>query len=90
MEFKEEHISDFEELFQARKGKIRNHTGCESLSLLRDMNNPCVFLTYSYWTDVQDLERYRNSDLFMNTWKEIKPWFNSAPQAWSVSEEVTL
>ena len=84
MEFKEEEITAFLNNFEQVKTSIRNFKGCQFLELYRDKNNPTIFFTYSKWTDEQDLENYRKSELFGGVWKKTKPMFNKKAEAWSV------
>ena len=82
--FKEEHISTFSTLFDQVKNNIRAFEGCSHLELWQDVNNPCIFFTYSFWESPSHLETYRHSDLFKTTWKETKVLFNDKPEAWSI------
>ncbi len=84
MNFKVDKIDNFLSIFNANKEKIRNHEGCSHLELLRDKTNPTIFFTYSYWDKEQDLENYRNSELFKTVWAKTKVLFNDRPEAWSV------
>ncbi len=77
-------VDDFLKLFSEVKNKIANVEGCEGLSLLRDMNQPNVLFTYSFWKEEANLEAYRNSELFQQTWAGTKILFNDAPKAWSL------
>jgi (4S)-4-hydroxy-5-phosphonooxypentane-2,3-dione isomerase len=90
MEFSKEHIPDFELLFEERKEKIRNQNGCLGLTLLQDKNKPCIFFTYSHWENEDDLNKYRDSELFIDTWQTIKKWFSAKGEAWSVHEKAML
>jgi (4S)-4-hydroxy-5-phosphonooxypentane-2,3-dione isomerase len=90
MTFRKEHIADFEQLFEARKQKIRNCEGCISLTLLHDKNDARIFFTYSHWQDESFLEQYRTSKLFIDTWQIVKQWFDDKAQAWSVNDIVNL
>ena len=45
------------------------------LELYQDKNNPEIFFTYSYWDKEEDLEHYRNSELFKNVWIQTKKYF---------------
>ncbi len=90
MEFKDEKVNDFLNNFNSVKEKIRNTKGCRLLELYKDKNKPNVFFTYSYWNNEQDLENYRNSDLFKNVWAKTKPLFNVKPEAWSVDKTYVL
>lgn len=84
MTFQEEHCEDFLDHFETIKHKIIAMPGCESLRLHRDLNNPTVFFTYSNWRADSDLQHYRQSQLFIETWKIVKTWFGEKAEAWSV------
>ena len=90
MGFHEENVTAFLEIFESKKEKIRSNTGCQLLELYRDKNDPTVFFTYSYWETAQDLENYRNSELFKVVWAKTKALFNTKPEAWSVDKIVSL
>ena len=90
MSFHKEHISAFLSMFEEKKAFIRASKGCSLLELYQDKNNPEIFFTYSYWDKEQDLENYRNSDLFKNVWAKTKVFFNDKPLAWSVDKKVSL
>ena len=83
-------IEDFEKMFDEKKATIRDFKGCEFLELYQDKNNKELFFTYSYWETEQDLENYRNSELFKNVWTKTKALFNDKAEAWSVDKKVTL
>ncbi|APY09912.1 antibiotic biosynthesis monooxygenase [Seonamhaeicola sp. S2-3] len=90
MGFHEMHIDTFLSNFNANKKQIRNFKGCKFLELYRDKNNPNIFFTYSYWETENDLEQYRQSELFKNVWNKTKVLFNIKPEAWSVDKLETL
>ncbi len=90
MSFHSKHIDEFLEMFEEKKQFIRNSDGCKLLELYQDKNNPEIFFTYSYWEKESDLENYRNSDLFINTWKQTKTYFNDKPLAWSLDKKASL
>jgi heme-degrading monooxygenase HmoA len=90
LSFHKEKIPLFLENFELMKEKIRNSQGNRLLELYQDKNNPEVFFTYSYWESEQDLENYRNSELFYDVWNFTKKLFNNKPEAWSVNKLVTL
>ena len=90
MGFHEVHIATFLTNFNAKKEFIRNSNGCQLLELYRDKNDPTIFFTYSYWETEQDLENYRNSDLFKGVWTQTKILFNKKPEAWSVDKTMVL
>jgi len=90
MSFSEEHIDDFLNNFEENKSKIRAFKGCNLLELYRDKINSNIFFTYSYWESENDLEQYRQSDLFKSVWSKTKALFNSKPEAWSVDKLESL
>lgn len=90
MSFHEENIGAFLENFELMKTKIRNSPGNRLLELYQDKNDPRIFFTYSYWETEQDLESYRQSELFYDVWQFTKKLFNDKPEAWSVDKRVVL
>ena len=90
MSFHQEHIKAFQEIFEEKKEFIRNSDGCKLLELYQDKNNPEIFFTYSYWEKEENLENYRNSELFKSVWAKTKILFNDKPAAWSVDKKVSL
>ncbi|TXD53023.1 MULTISPECIES: putative quinol monooxygenase [unclassified Polaribacter] len=90
MSFHSKYIKEFQAMFEEKKQLIRNSDGCQLLELYQDKNNPELFFTYSYWENESDLENYRNSDFFKETWKQTKTYFNEKPEAWSVDKKESL
>lgn len=90
LSFHEEKIPAFLENFELMKEKIRNAPGNRFLELYQDKNNKCIFFTYSYWETEEDLENYRNSELFYDIWTYTKQFFNDKPEAWSVDKLASL
>jgi heme-degrading monooxygenase HmoA len=90
LSFHQENIVSFLDNFELMKEKIRNAPGNRLLELYQDKNNKCIFFTYSYWETEQDLENYRNSELFYDVWNFTKKLFNDKPEAWSVDKLVAL
>ena len=77
-------------LFDEKKEFIRKSEGCRLLELYQEQTSSNVFFTYSYWDSENDLENYRHSDLFKNTWSKTKVLFNEKPQAWSLNKIISL
>ena len=90
MSFEADKIDLFLANFNENKENIRKSKGCELLELYRDKTNSNVFFTYSYWETENDLENYRNSELFKKVWSKTKILFNDKPQAWSVDKHTIL
>ena len=90
MGFHPEHIATFLANFDKKKEYIRNSSGCRLLELYRGQQDETIYFTYSYWDSEQDLNNYRNSELFKEVWAETKILFNTKPEAWSVDKVVSL
>lgn len=90
MHFQDEHINDFKQLFTERKDKIRHFPGCTFLELWQDQHQPGIFYTYSIWQHENDLEQYRQSPIFQDTWQTVKQWFADKPMAFSAQSFITL
>jgi heme-degrading monooxygenase HmoA len=87
MTFKKEDVDSFLEVFENSKQFIRATQGCTHLELWRDINTSNIFFTHSHWLTEQDLENYRNSELFKQVWKKTKPKFEIAAEAWSLKSK---
>lgn len=90
MSFREDETDAFLDNFEKVKQNIRNFPGNRFLELYRDKQDPAIFFTYSYWEKEEDLEAYRNSELFKEVWAFTKRLFREKAQAWSVDKLVTL
>lgn len=88
MGFKPENCEDFKVLFYSVQPMIAAFPGCMHVELLRDKTNPDFFFTLSHWNSEKDLEAYRVSELFKDTWTKTKALFAHKPEAWS-TEKVT-
>jgi len=89
MGFAPEHVDTFLTIFDKYKEYIRGREGCQLLELYQE-NNSTVFFTYSYWNSEEDLQQYRNSNVFKEVWSQTKALFNQKPEAWSVTKKITL
>lgn len=90
MSFHPEYIDQFLANFEKKREFIRKSPGCRLLELYRGKQDTNIFFTYSYWDQEEDLENYRNSDLFKGVWAETKVLFNDKPEAWSVDKVVSM
>jgi quinol monooxygenase YgiN len=84
MSFHPHTIDSFLELFAERKTTILSFPGCRHLELLKDINNPHQYFTYSTWANEAALNNYRQSEFFIETWATTKRLFAEKPEAWSV------
>ena len=82
----------FLDIFEKAKMQIRLQEGCQGLELLRSARDGSISVwTISLWNSNEDLDRYRSSDLFKNTWTAVKPLFSGKARAWTLTtiEEVS-
>ena len=86
MEFQQAKVNTFLDLFKETRDKIANFDGCLGVELLQTNDNGNLFFTYSKWNSEQDLENYRNSELFKQTWIKTKAMFSDKPEAWSLNQ----
>lgn len=86
MHFKPTEIDNFIKLFNEVYPAISAFEGCNSVVLLKSIEDATIMFTYSNWHSPEALESYRNSELFSNTWRKIKALFANPAQAWSVEE----
>lgn len=73
----------FVNAFNTHKHEIKAFNGCNHLELLAENNDSGIVFTYSKWDSQDDLESYRNSELFKGIWSTVKPMFSDKPEAWS-------
>jgi heme-degrading monooxygenase HmoA len=84
MTFRAEGLPAFYQLFEKVRGKIATFPGCMELRIYTDISDKTIIFTYSEWTSEQDLNNYRNSLLFRQTWSETKKLFKAPAEAWSI------
>lgn len=84
MEFEPEKVGDFLILFEEVKEKIGTQPGCTHLELCKDASSDHVYYTFSTWVKDEDLQRYRHSKLFEETWARTKVLFAGKPIAFSL------
>jgi heme-degrading monooxygenase HmoA len=84
MSFKPELLPDFLAMFQETQPKIAGMPGCLGVELKQDIAQKHVYYTLSHWRSETDLNAYRHSALFLETWAKTKAMFQDKPQAFSV------
>jgi heme-degrading monooxygenase HmoA len=85
MTFREEAVPVFvEEVFEKSKAQIRSFQGCRHMELLQNNARPNVMFTLSIWDSEEDLNLYRASALFADTWAKTKALFADKPEAWTL------
>lgn len=87
MDFDPEKVADFLTLFETVKEKISTFPGCTHLELCKDAKVNHVYYTFSKWESEDDLEAYRQSELFEGTWAKTKVLFGGKPMAYSLTPD---
>ncbi len=85
LHFQPEKIEDFLILFDQVALNVNNQPGCIEMFMTQDIHNPQIFITHSKWESENDLNNYRDSELFAIIWPTIKPWFEKKTEAWSMN-----
>lgn len=86
MYFSESSGKEFFQIFEQSVEKIKEFKGCHQVILLKDVNDENVMMTYSIWEKDEDLQNYRTSDFFKNTWNKTKLLFVQKAEAWSMKD----
>ena len=86
MSFQPDKVEEFKTIFKTNWKLIAGFKGCSHVELLQDKIHPNIFFTFSIWENENDLNAYRDSELFEKVWSRTKVLFNDKPQAWSVEE----
>jgi heme-degrading monooxygenase HmoA len=89
MDFKASEVENFDEMFIAIQPQIEDMPGCKRVMLLKSKSSPELRTTLSLWSEEEDLNNYRKSELFGVIWPKTKAKFNNEPIAWSVDWEVS-
>jgi len=84
MTFRSGEADAFLSIFEQYREQIAAASGCLSLEMLRDANNPEVFFTYSTWENPEALDAYRQSEIFGIVWPQTKSLFAFPAEAWTV------
>jgi heme-degrading monooxygenase HmoA len=85
MTFSLDKVDEFVTIFEERKNTIKSFPGCQHLELWQDTKDRNIFFTYSHWQTEKDLDHYRFSEFFKETWTLSKAMFAAKAEAWSLS-----
>lgn len=88
MKFTSQGLVEFYKLFKESAPVIKSFKGCISVKLLEETKNNNLLFTLSEWETEKDLEYYRNSNFFRETWDQTKRLFEDKPEAWSTTEVI--
>lgn len=85
MEFHAENVPAFMEIWHNSHPKIAQRPGCHSVALHHDARQANVLYTVSQWESEEDLNAYRDSDLFGQVWPATKALFSAPAKAFSLT-----
>lgn len=86
MHFRPEEVESFIDIYRKSRPFILEMKGCLGVSLHSQAGKPEIMFTISKWDSEEDLNHYRNSDFFKQTWTKTKALFESSADAWSLEE----
>lgn len=86
MYFMPDAVDEFLDVYGRTQAAILNMEGCSYLELLRDTNDPSVFVTISHWESPRALNEYRKSELFKKIWRRAKAHFSKPAEAFSLEK----
>ncbi|MCZ2101263.1 MAG: antibiotic biosynthesis monooxygenase [Chitinophagales bacterium] len=76
----------FVEIFKTSQPLIAAFDGCLGVEIKVDATAPDVYYTVSRWRSIDDLEKYRHSELFQTTWSKTKILFKEKAMAFSLMD----
>lgn len=81
LKFHPQHRERFLQLFEQVYPQIRARPGCLALHLVAEADGAADFLTISIWRSPEDLEAYRQSDVFGEVWPQVREMLRERPWA---------
>lgn len=90
MHFMPDTVDEFLDIYERTQAAIQNVKGCMHLELMRDTEDPNVFITVSHWESTRALNSYRKSELFKNVWRRVKAHFSQPADAFSMEAYVEI
>ena len=90
MNFRPEEVENFLTIFHQSKDKIRHMPGCQHLELWNSQSEATIYYTYSIWNSEDDLNNYRDSELFQSVWRATKALFAIKAEASTLNVLVKL
>ena len=84
MTFDPSKIQDFKKVFSEVEPHIKKMKGCRDVQLKQDAKFSNIMFTVSRWESEEDLNNYRKTEFFHETWTKTKALFCARPEAWSL------
>lgn len=86
MQFRPQDVATFLALYEHVEPIIAAQPGCRSVQLVRQIDDPAAFATWSVWDDQIALDAYRRSDFFRGFWPEVRALFRAPAEAVSFEQ----
>jgi len=86
MYFQPPKVDAFLTLYEHARPTILSQSGCRSVVLVRQIDDPAAFATWSVWDGPAALEAYRTSTFFTGFWPDVKALFRKPAEAISFEE----
>jgi quinol monooxygenase YgiN len=83
MRFQPDKVDEFLALYATAQPIIATQPGCHSVQLVRQIDDPSAFATWSLWQDASALEAYRTSAFFLGFWPQVRALFRQPADATS-------
>lgn len=81
MRFRPDQVERFLALYEQAHPIIAGQPGCRSVLLVRQLDDPAAFATWSVWDDAAALDAYRRSAFFRGFWPDVKALFRAPAEA---------
>lgn len=72
---------EFEKICATRNPALQKFKGCHRVELIKNPSIKNAYSTISLWDSEEDLNDYRFSEYFGETWKMFKPMFAKKAEA---------
>lgn len=76
----------FAKIYANRNPFTKKVKGCLEVKVMKDADHDDVIYTVSLWEAKEDLEAYRNSNYFAETWPMVKKQLAKRAEAFSLEE----
>lgn len=89
MRFQPDQVEAFLALYTMMRPRIVSQPGCLSVQLVREIDDPAAFATWSTWESAAALEAYRTSVFFRQYWPQVRALFRQPAEAVSFEAVVS-
>lgn len=87
---KQTDLEAFRVIYDARNPMKNKVKGCRSVKIMKEINDENVYYTVSMWDSDADLEAYRSSAYFKETWPMVKAHLAVRAEAFTLKDITEL